>query len=340
MFLALHDSIKQLILDQGRLPTGEVDVTFETPARAWVDSLTCPTINLFLFDLSENTELRHPDMQAGRGNGRTSWRMPPRRFDLRYLVGAFSSFSADEHLLLWRTLATLLKHPQFPPAVLAVAMREIMRRRGALGSGEPIAAAQGDTLTSANLRAFAEAIQVDGWSEERVHRLKAELLALVPDPPLTTQIVKPDEGPRLIDLWSALDLPPRPALLYTVTAPLDLELEFVAPLVLTRTLRYTRSTPVDEATGAGISPGRVVTIDSSVQIAGVVRDRGGQPVAGAAVGVEGRALETIADHQGRFTLARLERGRVTLWATREGGRRQSVPIEIPSEAYDITLDEA
>ena len=75
----------------------EVDVRFELPTKAWVDSLAYPTINLFLFDMAEKTELRNLPPQVSRGNGHATTRMPPRRVELHYLVSAFSSVIADEH---------------------------------------------------------------------------------------------------------------------------------------------------------------------------------------------------------------------------------------------------
>ena len=61
---------------------------------------------------------------------------------------------------------------------------------------------------------------------ESVKRLEVDLLG---------RVSQPDDGPRPIDLWNSLETAPRPALLYVLTVPVDLEAEFTAPLVLTRT---------------------------------------------------------------------------------------------------------
>lgn len=160
------------------------DLRFDLPARQWVGSLQRPTVNFFLYDIQENTELRQPNPHAGRAKGEVAHRLPSRRFDLRYLVAAFCSVAADEQLLLWRVLAALLKHPELP---------------------------------------------VDALPEE-LRGLEA---------PLPTRVGRPDDAPRALELWNALDLPPRPALFYTVTAPLDLEVEFSAPLVLSTMTHFT-----------------------------------------------------------------------------------------------------
>jgi hypothetical protein len=68
--------------------------------------------------------------------------------------------------------------------------------------------------------------------------LSETLRSLEPLP--TARVLRPDEGSRLLDYWSALGMPPRPALLYTVTVPVDLEITDISPLVLSRSIRYTR----------------------------------------------------------------------------------------------------
>lgn len=74
------------------------------------------------------------------------------------------------------------------------------------------------------------------------------------DVPVTTKLGSYPEAPKTLDLWGALELPPRPALLLSVTAPLDLELEFEAPLVLTRITRFTRPSTGDQRGARGIDP--------------------------------------------------------------------------------------
>ncbi|HEU5317664.1 MAG TPA: Pvc16 family protein, partial [Chloroflexota bacterium] len=56
-------ALEQLLHERGGISPREVDVRFEAPTTEWVDSLTRPTINLFLCDVRENTELRRMDVQ-------------------------------------------------------------------------------------------------------------------------------------------------------------------------------------------------------------------------------------------------------------------------------------
>ncbi|MFN8505129.1 Pvc16 family protein [Kouleothrix sp.] len=187
------------------------------------------------------------------------------------------------------------------------------------------------------------------------------------DVTVTTKIGPYPDAPKLLELWGALDLPPRPALLLSVTAPLDLELEFDAPLVLTRVTRFTRPSDEDLRRGRGVDPEHVsqrgaaeqfyepyngVAIDPRAPeprfaIAGVVRDRQNNPLKSVVVGVEGRAAESTIDADGReqtcstgadgrFALANLRRGD-RLWV-RRGDKKTLLNIYVPSPIYDIVLD--
>ncbi|HLI05063.1 MAG TPA: Pvc16 family protein [Ktedonobacteraceae bacterium] len=125
MLLQLHKSIQNLLYERGQISPREVDIRFEAPTRERVEKLIRPTINLFLFDLQENKELRRSDFETTKQNGRAERRALPRRFDLRYMVSALTTSSEDEYLLLWRVLTTLLRHPQLPTEVLSEELRQI-----------------------------------------------------------------------------------------------------------------------------------------------------------------------------------------------------------------------
>jgi len=119
-----HLALGQLLYSRGMIPP-EVDIRYEAPTQQWVDSLIRPTISFFLFDVQENKEKRETNLQTFRGNGRAERRMPPRRIDLMYCVSVFATEISDEHALLWRVLATLMKYEQFPEDVLPDSLREI-----------------------------------------------------------------------------------------------------------------------------------------------------------------------------------------------------------------------
>jgi hypothetical protein len=198
MLTLIHNAIQRLLHERGGLDPQEIDVRFERPTRQWAESLTRPTVNVYLFDLVENTAHRSALPNINRGERQAEMRLPPRRIDLRYIVSAFSSAAEDEQALTWRSLATLLRHAVLPPELLA------------------------PEITALNL-------------------------------PLPVQLTHAESGPTPLELWSALDMPPRPALLFSVTAPLDLAVEFSAPLVLTRSLRLTQRNITPASTDVAVS---------------------------------------------------------------------------------------
>jgi len=271
MLPGLHESLRRLVHEKARILPGDVDVCFDAPRREWITSLTRPTLDFFLFDVRENTELRSTNLQSTRGNGSTQYRMPPRRFDMRYCVTAISTLVEDEHALLWRVLATLLKHSELPADVLSESLRAL-------------------------------------------------------DPPVCTQVQTPEETGLLLDVWSGFEVPPRPALLYVVTVPLELDITFEAPLVLTRIARYPH--PLGERPP-----------ESMLHIGGVVRDRSGRPLANAVVSIDGRpATAASTDNEGRFVLTGLAEGPVRLRITRDGRAAEVVALEVPADSYELVID--
>ena len=145
-------------------------------------------------------------------------------------------------------------------------------------------------------------------------------------PTIKTQVAQPDEAIHMSQIWGSLNADVRPALCYVVTAPLDLDVTLEAPLVLTRTLRYTRR-PDEMAT------------DADTHIGGTVRNRAGEPVAEVRLRARGSAAEdAVTDALGRFTIRHATPGPVILDIVRPDGDSQSVTVQVPSESYDIDLE--
>ena len=272
MIHELHGALQRLVHEKGRILPDDVDVRFDAPKREWISSLTRPTLNFFLFDVRENRELRSSGLQSTRGANGTTFRMPPRRFDMRYMVSAITTLAEDEHRLLWRALATLLKYSEFPDEVLTESLRAL-------------------------------------------------------DPPLIAQVANAEDEGLLVDVWGGLDAPPRPALLYSVTVPIDLDISFTSPFVLTRTARYVRTR------------GDLAAAESAIHIGGIVRDRAGRPLENAVVAVEGRAMQPLAtDAEGRFVIPGVDAGRLNLRITRDGKPPKLVALDVPADTYEIVLD--
>ncbi|MEN9937539.1 MAG: hypothetical protein RLZZ387_4118 [Chloroflexota bacterium] len=127
LLVQLQDALRALIYAQGHIQPSEVDVRFERPVEEWAESLTRPTISIYLHDMRENLELRMngsvtPPVREG---GRSMVRSPLRRFELYFLISALTTNVADEHALLWRTLNTLVRHTELPVSVLSDDLRAL-----------------------------------------------------------------------------------------------------------------------------------------------------------------------------------------------------------------------
>lgn len=113
----LDETVKKILYDEGKLSKDDIDIVFDQPTGEWAAALSKPTINLYLYDIRENLELRNttgvtverfPDGTARR-------KFPPRRIDVNYLVTVWARNPEDEHQLLWRILETFLHHGFIEP---------------------------------------------------------------------------------------------------------------------------------------------------------------------------------------------------------------------------------
>ncbi len=130
---------------------------------------------------------------------------------------------------------------------------------------------------------------------------------------------------RLTDIWSALDVPPRPAVAFVVTLPVDTEETIETPLVLTRSARYL-------PTVAGVGGLEVL----GYHIGGVLKDAKGDAIPGLNVALEGTAQEIVSDPEGRFVFYGVHRGLIVLRVDTDS-KPQSFKLEVPSSSYDLKL---
>jgi hypothetical protein len=115
----LDETIKQLLIKKGGLDSGTVDISFEVPDREWSASISKPRVNLYLYDIRENHELRGTEwLVTKEPNGSTSRKKNPSRIDLAYLITVWANDVADEHRLLWHIMATLFRYPILPQEIL------------------------------------------------------------------------------------------------------------------------------------------------------------------------------------------------------------------------------
>jgi hypothetical protein len=99
---------------------GDVEVVFDAPTREWAVKRSSPTVDVFLFDIREDTGRRRVEPEPVRDDvgvviGR---RRPPRRYRLSYLVTAWTQRAEDEHRLLSAVLSSFISHEEVPRDVL------------------------------------------------------------------------------------------------------------------------------------------------------------------------------------------------------------------------------
>ena len=105
--------------------TTPVTISFATPDDKFPPtSVTLPAIDLFLYDVRENRDLRTNAWLVERqSDGATTKKRPPVRVECSYLVTAWASDTStnsalDEHRLLGEVMMVLLRHSTLPQEVL------------------------------------------------------------------------------------------------------------------------------------------------------------------------------------------------------------------------------
>jgi hypothetical protein len=110
-------------------PAVSADLSFDRPTDTFQPAQT--TINLFLYDIRENVELRNNEPTLRRQGAEARKEPPPVRIECAYVVTAWpvggSDLALQEHRLLSDTLRRLLRFPTIPSEFL----------RGSLVGQEP-----------------------------------------------------------------------------------------------------------------------------------------------------------------------------------------------------------
>lgn len=126
MFQDLDSTLAEL-LKRGLPPAlaNQVSISFDTPDAQFPPStLALPTLNLFLYDIQENRELRSTEPRVERQvSGRVLSLPAPVRVDCRYLVTAWAKPGVpqpyqDEHRILGEALRVLLRYREIPAEAL------------------------------------------------------------------------------------------------------------------------------------------------------------------------------------------------------------------------------
>jgi hypothetical protein len=121
MIESLDETIKQFLIQKTPLNQAEVDISFDVPNKEWSGSISKPTINIYFYDIREN--LNYSTSQSDwvierDANGRMVKSKKGTRYDLSYLITAWTTNVEDEHRLLWYILSTLSRYEALPSDIL------------------------------------------------------------------------------------------------------------------------------------------------------------------------------------------------------------------------------
>ena len=121
------DATLRALLKKGLPPAiaDQVQISFATPDDQFPpQSVTLPAIDLFLYDIRENLELRSNEVFLDYHSDGSATRTPaPVRIDFSYLITAWPSESVlvpseDEHHLLGEVMRVLVRYKQIPDNLL------------------------------------------------------------------------------------------------------------------------------------------------------------------------------------------------------------------------------
>lgn len=125
----LDNALQTLLFDElptvvERIDADGFDITFDVPNREHTSRLTRPTINVFLYHMQENRELRPGPWETRRVDDHFEDSRPPVRVECNYLVTAWSNEVEDEHRLLTAAARVFFRHQTLPAYVIAGSLPE------------------------------------------------------------------------------------------------------------------------------------------------------------------------------------------------------------------------
>ncbi|MEM5774374.1 MAG: DUF4255 domain-containing protein [Anaerolineaceae bacterium] len=120
MIYEINEALRDLLKRELPIRKGDVDIVFDLPKRDWSARLNKPTLNIFLYDMLENIELRGSEQWRKQTNedGTFTLYRNPVRVNFYYLITSWAKEVQDEQTLLSSTLITLLRQPNLPDDVL------------------------------------------------------------------------------------------------------------------------------------------------------------------------------------------------------------------------------
>lgn len=173
----LRHALPRSVIDQ-------VALSFAAPDNEFPhSSVSLPAIDLFLYDLRENRDLRTTQWEIERQpDGTTTRQQPPARVDCSYLITAWPSSSSptpplDEHHLLGQVMQSLLRFPTIPANLLQGSLQ---------GQTPPLPTA---TLQPGRLQSLAEFWQALGGKPKAALTYTVTIGVTASAPEVTAPIV-------------------------------------------------------------------------------------------------------------------------------------------------------
>lgn len=128
----IHDldrTIREILREEApSVKSGQAEVSFQQPTREWATREgSKPTINLYLYDVRENAQLRTHQWETivnGHNDGlprpenTATQKRTPMRVDCFYMLTTWANDPGDEHRLLAEAMIVLFRHGILPEDML------------------------------------------------------------------------------------------------------------------------------------------------------------------------------------------------------------------------------
>lgn len=121
----IDDAIRALVKASDGI-AADIDIALDAPTKDWASRRNAPTVDLFLYDIREDTRRReHGFTERRDDHGIVTHRIPaPRYYKLSYLVTAWTQRPDDEHRLLDALLRCFLRFDAIPEPFVVETLAE------------------------------------------------------------------------------------------------------------------------------------------------------------------------------------------------------------------------
>ncbi len=125
MIYELNETLKEFLLSEMPVRKGDIDIEFDLPKREWSSRLSKPTLNIFMYDVLENVELRGSEQwtQTDNGDGTVTLHRNPVRINFYYLITSWAKEIQDEQQLLSTAMMALMRQPFISEEILPESLK-------------------------------------------------------------------------------------------------------------------------------------------------------------------------------------------------------------------------